>query len=91
MTKTVMVIGCYGAVGSLISSELAASGGLRLIVAGRRLEPAAHVARQLGAEARRVDVAVPETWAAGATPAPPPRTSGFTEAMNRARAPACRA
>ncbi|UTV41867.1 saccharopine dehydrogenase NADP-binding domain-containing protein (plasmid) [Ensifer adhaerens] len=62
MTR-VLVVGGYGAVGRHLCKELASDPSIKLVVAGRRLEAAEALAKDIGASARRIDLTEPVTWA----------------------------
>lgn len=58
----IMIVGGYGAVGSKIARQLADKPDNHVIVAGRNLDRAAHVARTIGGEARHIDLSDSTTW-----------------------------
>lgn len=60
---TILIAGGYGAVGSKIAAHLSKSGQHRIIIAGRSLDKARATASTLAAEARRIDLSAPATWA----------------------------
>ena len=62
--KTILVLGGYGAVGSVVCEELARNFAGRIIVAGRNLQQAERLAQQLGGrvEAVQVDAAQPVAY-----------------------------
>lgn len=60
----VLVVGGRGALGRALADSLAALDGVELFLAGRDERAAADVAAGLGAEALRLDVDDPTTWAA---------------------------
>lgn len=62
MRTRLLVAGGYGAVGAHLCRALAAYEDIELIVAGRRHEPAAALAMEIGATSRRLDLRDPETW-----------------------------
>ena len=63
---TVGIVGAYGATGAVIARQLAATGGLSLLLGGRRPAEAEKLAAELGGDARAVavDLDVPATLAA---------------------------
>ena len=60
--RSVLVVGGYGAVGAPLCRALAASGGHRIVVAGRRLAAAQYLAAAIGGAARCIDLEMPSTW-----------------------------
>jgi saccharopine dehydrogenase (NAD+, L-lysine forming) len=64
MRARILVVGGYGAVGRLLSRDLAAEAGIGLVIAGRNLAAAQRLAAELGAAARRSDLDDRVSWAA---------------------------
>lgn len=56
MTRRVLIIGGYGNFGTFIARHLAQGSGLQLVIAGRSLDKAAALARELNAEALELDI-----------------------------------
>jgi saccharopine dehydrogenase (NAD+, L-lysine-forming) len=59
---TVLIVGGSGSVGSKAAELLAASGDVRVIVAGRSLQKAQAVAARFGGKARHIDLARKDSW-----------------------------
>jgi saccharopine dehydrogenase (NAD+, L-lysine forming) len=62
VNRTILIVGGAGTVGSKIAKILSKDGGLRLILGGRNRQKAEAIASSVGAEARRIDLNLPDTW-----------------------------
>lgn len=64
MTKTILIVGGYGHVGTRIARRLISRGIGTVVIAGRNGDKARQAATRLGCSARAIDLAHPTDWGA---------------------------